>query len=163
MATTVTSAASARRRRCSSHSGKYEPVRSFGIASSIVPARMSQSRRRYPLRVLVRSLLRSPNGAPHTASASAPINASTNVDSISRNRSGLAWASCSDNQPDRSILGGAAIALISSLELFRRNSLRITRWLPHITTPRRSAGLIAHHVSGRNCLALATAAIEALG
>ena len=45
----------------------------------MLPARVSHSRRRYPLRVLVRSSLRAPNSAPHTASASAPINACTNV------------------------------------------------------------------------------------
>ena len=48
--------------------------------------------------------------APQIASASAPISASTNEASIARSRSGLAWSSCSDTQPDRSILGVAAIA-----------------------------------------------------
>ena len=85
-------------------------MRSFGIATSMVPARVSHSRRRYPLRVLVRSSLRAPYSAPHTASASAPINACTNVPIICRSRSGDACPSCSDNQPDRSILGGAVIA-----------------------------------------------------
>jgi hypothetical protein len=41
-----TSAASAWRRRSTSQSGKYDPVRSFGIANSIAPARVSHSRRR---------------------------------------------------------------------------------------------------------------------
>jgi hypothetical protein len=62
------------------------------------------------LRVFIRSSLRTPNGAPQTASASALISASANVVTIARSRSGLAWASCSSNQPDTSILGVAAIA-----------------------------------------------------
>ena len=45
-------------------------MRSLGIATSIVPARVSQSRGRYPLRELTRSSLRDPYGAPHTASIS---------------------------------------------------------------------------------------------
>ena len=36
------SASSARRRRSSSHSGKYEPSRSFGSCTSMVPARVSK-------------------------------------------------------------------------------------------------------------------------
>jgi hypothetical protein len=44
VATTEISVCSARRRRSSSQSGKYEPVRSFGIASSSVPARVSHAR-----------------------------------------------------------------------------------------------------------------------
>ena len=40
----LVSAFSARDRRSSSHSGKYEPCRSFGIARSRVPARVSKSR-----------------------------------------------------------------------------------------------------------------------
>jgi hypothetical protein len=54
VATTVASARSARRRRSSSHSGKQLPCRSFGIASSTVPARVSHSRRRQPLREFTR-------------------------------------------------------------------------------------------------------------
>jgi hypothetical protein len=49
VATTETRACSARRRCCSNQSGKYEPDRSFGIASSTVPARVSHSRGRYPI------------------------------------------------------------------------------------------------------------------
>jgi hypothetical protein len=45
----------------------------------------------------------SPNSAPQTASASALINACTNVVIICRSRSGLAWASCSESQPDSQI------------------------------------------------------------
>jgi hypothetical protein len=41
VATTATRACSARRRWVSSQSGKNEPCRSFGIASSTVPARVS--------------------------------------------------------------------------------------------------------------------------
>ncbi len=42
--TTLVSAASARRRRSNSHSGKYAPSRSFGTATSNVPIRVSRSR-----------------------------------------------------------------------------------------------------------------------
>ena len=45
-AITDTNACSARRRGCSSQSGKYEPSLSFGTASSIEPTRVSQSRSR---------------------------------------------------------------------------------------------------------------------
>ena len=58
MATTEASARSARR-RCSRKPRKYDPWRSFGIASSIVPARVSHSRR-YPLREFTRSGVTSP-------------------------------------------------------------------------------------------------------
>ena len=44
VATTVVRAASARLRRSSNQSGKYDPARSFGIATSIVPALVSKSR-----------------------------------------------------------------------------------------------------------------------
>jgi len=46
VATTLINASSARRRRSNNQSGKYEPDRSFGIANSIVPARVSHSRAR---------------------------------------------------------------------------------------------------------------------
>jgi hypothetical protein len=59
VATTEASARSARR-RCFRNDGKYDPARSLGIASSIVPARVSHSRRRQPLRELTRSGVTSP-------------------------------------------------------------------------------------------------------
>ena len=64
MATTEASARSARR-RCSRNDGKYDPCRSFGIASSTVPARVSHSRRRYPFREFTRSGVTSPYPALH--------------------------------------------------------------------------------------------------
>src|SRR6185437_7349519 len=70
VATTEASARSARR-RCSRNDGKYDPARSFGIASSIVPARVSHSRRRYPLRELTRSGVTSPYPALQRTSTSA--------------------------------------------------------------------------------------------
>ena len=72
MATTEASARSARR-RCSRKPGKYDPWRSLGIASSIVPARVSHSRRRYPLREFTRSGVTSPYPALHATSTSASI------------------------------------------------------------------------------------------
>ena len=52
------SARSARLRRSSSQSGKYDPCRSFGMETSSVPARVSKSRCLCPLRELARSSLR---------------------------------------------------------------------------------------------------------
>jgi len=46
VATTTEASARSARRRCSRNDGKHDPVRSFGIASSIVPARVSHSLRR---------------------------------------------------------------------------------------------------------------------
>jgi hypothetical protein len=57
-ATTATSACSARRRG-SSQRGKSLPLRSFGMATSSVPSRVSQGRCRYPWRCVGRSSLRS--------------------------------------------------------------------------------------------------------
>jgi hypothetical protein len=51
-----------------------------------------------------------PYGAPQTASASADINASANVFTISRNRSGLAESSCSRKKLAGLTLLGAVIA-----------------------------------------------------
>ena len=91
MATTEASARSARR-RCSRNDGKYDPVRSFGIASSTVPARVSQSRARYPLREFTRSGVTSPYAAPQRTSTSASIIFWANPRIISRSTSGLADA-----------------------------------------------------------------------
>jgi hypothetical protein len=94
MAITLVSAFSARRRGVSSQSGQWEPSRSFGIATSSVPTRVSNGRCRYPLRRFVRSVVTSPYGAPQIASASALISAAMNLSSIARSTSG-AWASSS--------------------------------------------------------------------
>src|SRR5215471_11277782 len=58
---------------------------------------------------------------------------------MARSRSGLAWASCSSSQPETSILGPAASAWLLLIEIFGRNSMRITRWPSHVTTPRSPA------------------------
>src|SRR5215212_4370322 len=52
-------------------------------------------------------------------------------------RSGSHAAGCGDTaiQPGRSILCGAVIVVLLS-EIFGRTSNKITRWPPHITTPR---------------------------
>jgi hypothetical protein len=78
-----------------------------------VPARVSHSRVRYPLREFTRSWLRCPYGAPQTASASALISASANVFTIARNTSGSAEAACSRRNWAGSILLGAVIASYS--------------------------------------------------
>jgi hypothetical protein len=72
------------RRRCSRNAGKYDPARSFGIASSIVPARVSYSRRQYPLREFTRSGVTSPYPAFHRTSTSASIIRCANSRTISR-------------------------------------------------------------------------------
>ena len=83
--------------RCSRNPGKYDPARSFGIASSIVPARVSHSRRRYPLREFTRSGVTSPYPALQRTSTSASIIRWANSRIISRSTSGLADASVSSN------------------------------------------------------------------
>src|SRR5689334_5324246 len=111
VATTEASARSARR-RCSRNDGKYDPVRSFGMASSIVPARVSHSRRRYPLREFTRSGLTSPYPAPHRISTSASIIRWANSRTISRSTSGLADASvCSNESPGTGTMSPAATLL----------------------------------------------------
>src|SRR3954471_21254561 len=77
----------------------------------MVPARVSKSRSRYPLRRLVRSGLATPYSAPQTASASAESNVLMNEPSSSRNRSGLAWARCSSSIRAGSILGLTVIVV----------------------------------------------------
>ena len=66
---------------------------------------MSKSRCRQPLRTFARSGDGIPYGAPHTASASAGISASTNVVSSDRSRSGDADATWSCRKRAGSILG----------------------------------------------------------
>ena len=96
VATTEASARSARR-RCSRNDGKYDPCRSFGIASSTVPARVSHSRRRYPFREFTRSGVTSPYPALHRTSTSASIIRWANSRIISRSTSGPADARVSSN------------------------------------------------------------------
>ena len=70
-----------------------EPLREVGAltefrdGSSIVPARVSHRRSRYPLREFTRSSVRSPYSAPHRVDASADINVSANAFNISASRS----------------------------------------------------------------------------
>src|SRR3954453_4579312 len=63
--------------------------------------------------MLVRSAERAPYSAPQTASASADMSVLMKVVSICRNRSGLAWASCSCRKRVGSILLGAVVAFFS--------------------------------------------------
>src|SRR4051794_8837314 len=83
------------------------------MASSTVPARVSHSRGRYPLRWLTRSSLTCPYSALQSASASADMSASVNVLIIARSRSGLAEARLSSVRACRGRLSGAVIVLIS--------------------------------------------------
>ena len=70
----------------------------------MLPTRVSHRRTRYPFRRFTRSTLRCPYGAPHSASASAPINVSANVCTISRSRSASASSSCLRSHANTSIL-----------------------------------------------------------
>src|SRR3954454_15846268 len=84
------------------------------MASSTVPARVSHSRGRYPLRWLTRSSLTCPYSALQRASASADMSASANVLTIARSRSGLAAARLSSARECRGTLSGAVIVLSPS-------------------------------------------------
>jgi hypothetical protein len=86
-----------------------EAVRSFGTASFTVPARVSHSCARYSFRQFVRSGLDTPDGAPHTASASALISAFANVVTICRSRSELACSRLSPTTPASATLSMSAI------------------------------------------------------
>ncbi len=75
-------------RRGSKKPGKYEPLRSFGMRSSTVPARVCQSRS--PLRCAMRSPLFSPKAAPVRAPTSSSISRSAAKPIMSRNTSASA-------------------------------------------------------------------------
>ena len=116
MATAVTSAFSERRRRSSSHSGKYDPVRSFGIASSIVPGRV------LPAAFLIAVAGVGGQGqllvaGPARASASALIQRLRERLQHLTQPSGLAWDKCSSKNTVRSILGTAVIVMIPLRDL----------------------------------------------
>ena len=70
-------------RRGSRNSGKQVPLRSFGICTSTVPARVSQARARYPFRWFTRSTLRSCEPAPQSWSTSSAISRSATNPNIS--------------------------------------------------------------------------------
>jgi hypothetical protein len=60
-------------RRGSRKPEKYEPFLSLGMCSSMLPARVSQTRSRKPLRWFMRAGVRSPWPAPHRPSTSSAI------------------------------------------------------------------------------------------
>jgi len=102
------------------------------------------------LREFTRSGERSPYGAPHTASASAAISASTNVFNNERSKSGAARSSCSDRNRAGSILASAVIAMISfKIDCGRSlEGSRDDRHLrPHDT---HAVEDLVHHVPGLN-------------
>src|SRR6266508_1108131 len=118
------------------------PDRSFGTSRSIVPALVSNSRGRYPLRRFTRSELLSPYGAPHTASASADMRAWMNVRSISRTRSTSASSRCLPSHTSGSTVGSTTVFLLS--EFLGRFSLRMKRW----SLTSRTLRPFVHHVRG---------------
>jgi len=88
----------------------------------MVPARVSKSRCRYPLRRLTRSGVTAPYSAPQTASASADNNVLMKLPSSSRSRSGLAWASRSSSWRAGSILDLTVIVMLHSRVLWKVHS-----------------------------------------
>ena len=104
-ATTANRARSARRLGSSSQSGKYEPRRSLGISSSIVPARVSHSRLRWPLRYPVRSGVRSWRSAPSLAATSSSMSASAIVFTALRRKS--------TSPPEAAFVTSASNAILS--------------------------------------------------
>src|ERR671912_1507555 len=104
--TTASSACSARRRGCS-NDRKYVPGRTFGIASSIVPTRVSHVRIRYPLRWPVRSGVRSWRSAPMSPATSVSISACESTRMPSRSTSPSCSSRSLPTNADRSILGFA--------------------------------------------------------
>jgi hypothetical protein len=124
------------------YSGKSDPARSFGIHRSIDPTRVSARRVRYPLRRLSRSGNTSPYGAPHSASASAPISPSAKLRTISRNGSLSPAASCLRSQ--------AKASLLSLLTAISSRSLTHLPVRPTRSSPYSRAFPAAHHERGRD-------------
>jgi len=92
----------------------------------------------------------SPYGAPHTAAASAAINASTNVFNNQRSRSGEARSSCSDRNRAGSILASAVITMIS-FKIDCGRSLEGSRDDRHLRPRDTHTGeVLVHHVPGLN-------------
>src|SRR6266571_3215932 len=102
----------------------------------MVPARVSHSRRRYPLREFTRSGVTSPYPALHRASTSASIIRCANPLIISRSRSGLADARVSSNRaPGTGTMSRAAISFLLrfGLSTSKDHEVAVSR---HADTPR---------------------------
>lgn len=124
--TTATRARSARRRGSISQPGKYEPRRSLGMSSSIVPARVSQSRVRWPLRYPRRSGVRSWGSAPGRAATSISISASAMVFTALRRKSTSPPAAAFPTSASSAILSVAIVW--SPLQLTSDICWKTTRW-----------------------------------
>jgi hypothetical protein len=107
--TTASSPCSARRRGCSKD-GKYVPGRTFGIANSMVPTRVSQVRVRYPLRYAARSWLRSCRSAPIRPATSVSMRACDRTRMPSRSTSPSCSSRSLPTNAERSILGLAIVS-----------------------------------------------------
>src|SRR6059058_803892 len=83
-----------------------------------------------------------------------------NVVSIWRNRSGLAWASCSCRKRAGSILLGAVIA--SFLLGLWKVIQKITRW-PPLRPGLTRVGAVVHHLGGRHWVCVWPATVSAPG
>src|SRR3954452_651977 len=124
------------------------------MARSIRPARVSQARSRSPLRWLSRSGLRTPAGAPVSASTCIAISRSAAKASISRTRSASAVFSI---RSKRAIL--SSVIVISS---FRFSLQPNPNRRPAVTAPgaryaregfaRPLSGTVLHHASGHDAL-----------
>src|SRR5215472_18636073 len=124
------------------------------MASSTVPARVSHSRARYPLREFTRSGLTSPYPAPHATSTSASNIRWANARNISRTMSGACDVRvCSNESPGTGTMSPTATSL-SFVSLIHFEGSRGGR-----LTSRRHAGLRQnrhirirypiHHIRGR--------------
>src|SRR5690606_25968994 len=127
------------------------PLRSFGISSAIRPARVSQSRSRYPLRWTSRSGERAPFAAPVRASTSASIIRSAAKASISRTRSPSA---CFSTSSISAILSSVIVISVVGSRCRNPNHLRRSAMTASVTRGRAlryaggSARGLLHHVLG---------------
>ena len=105
-----------------------------------------QRRPRSPLRWLTRSGLRSPNPAPHRASASAPISACTNPSTISGNRSVSAASRCLRSQPP----GPSSMRPPCLLHMFRQEPREDDAVVLIVAGPRTAQGSYTTSVDANN-------------
>src|SRR5947209_3493568 len=104
------------RRRGSSSDGKYVPWRSLGIASSIVPTRVSHSRSRTPLRDVTRLSVRSYGAAPIASVTSASISSWVSSRSPSRRNCGSLPCSSLRSRSKSAILKLVIVVVLPSVD-----------------------------------------------
>src|SRR5947209_9690392 len=104
------------RRRGSSSDGKYVPWRSLGIASSIVPTRVSHSRSRTPLRDVTRLSVRSYGAAPMASVTSTSISSWASSRSPSRRNCGSLPCSSLRSRSKSAILKLVIVVVLPSVD-----------------------------------------------